>query len=118
MLREGSHPPYPSCRILLFITTPQPCMKFGIRSLMGSVRLVLKPFRPSMKRSVWSISTDPVVLPQDGEPLMIRVPKRRHRGSLTYRGVRYTPFDPIFLGVQDSVILTYRGIKTYKIVTT
>ena len=93
-------------------------MKSGIKSLMESVRLALKPFRPSMKRSEWSISTVPVVLPQDGEPLVIRVPKRRHRGSLTYRGVRYAPFDPICLGVQDSVTLTYRGIKTCKIITT
>ena len=118
MLREGSHPPYPSCRILLFFTTPQPCMKSGIKSLMESVRLALKPFRPSMKRSEWSISTDPAVLPQDGEPLVIMVPKRYHHGSLTYRGVRYAPFDPICLGVQDSVTLTYRGIKTCKIITT
>ena len=85
---------------------------------MGSVRLALKLIKPSMKRSEWSISTVPAVRPQDGEPLVIRVPKRRHRGSLTYRGVRYTPFDPICLGIQDSVTLTYRGIKTYKIVTT
>ena len=64
MLREGSRPPYPSCKILLFITTPTWAQRL-IKSFGSSTRTFSNPFGLSAQVWHWSrhrsIAADPTL---------------------------------------------------------